>query len=460
MTTYIDLLRAHQQEKAKLESHGNPTIGEENIGNELATNINPNTTTLPIDEPSHGQVFKNPYSRESGQHVSYETVTGGGAILEENESEASDVAEDTITATDVLLEESETNNPTVISAPSDAPLPTHTATSNGAASTNQTATEPTQQHSEFSLEHWLEQISHIVSDIFSAAEQAQAADISLLQDSLRIILEQIHALPSIVGALELEISLKISALCSHDKHNADLVQKAIMMMLYTIKTGLQLKIIHQELLNHMIAAMLHHSGMARIPADVRHKAGKLNKNEILLIRQAPEYSVQFLHQSNIDNEHIIRAVTQSTERYDGSGQTGLKGFEIVWAARLIGLLSMFEALIHIRAYRPRLLPRDAIRELVNHHKKAFDPVMLKALIESISLYPVGTFVQINTGEIGLVIAIHNKFPLRPIINISMDKYGNSITERRIDLKIQPNLMIQKCMYKEALDELRLAQAAA
>ncbi|MDQ7001436.1 MAG: hypothetical protein Q9N02_01960, partial [Ghiorsea sp.] len=73
-----------------------------------------------------------------------------------------------------------------------------------------------------------------------------------------------------------------------------------------------------------------------------------------------------------------------------------------------------------------------------------------ALIEAVSLYPVGTFVQLNTGEIGQVTMVHSKFPLRPMVYINMDSQGNAITVREIDLKLQPNLMIQKCMYEESL----------
>ncbi|MDQ6968792.1 MAG: hypothetical protein Q9M14_08940, partial [Mariprofundaceae bacterium] len=104
--------------------------------------------------------------------------------------------------------------------------------------------------------------------------------------------------------------------------------------------------------------------------------------------------------------------------------------------------------------RARLLPRDAIREIVKHHKKSFDPMMLKALIESISLYPIGTYVQLNSGEIGMVIRIHPRLPLRPIVNIEMDIQGRDVPPRQVDLKAQPNLTVEKCMYKESLTDLK------
>ena len=82
--------------------------------------------------------------------------------------------------------------------------------------------------------------------------------------------------------------------------------------------------------------------------------------------------------------------------------------------------------------------------------------MLKALIESISLYPIGTYVQLNSGEIGMVTRIHPRLPLRPIVNIEMDIQGSEVPPRQVDLKAQPNLTVEKCMYKENLVDLKEA----
>ena len=306
--------------------------------------------------------------------------------------------------------------------------------------------------SEFNISTWLLEIAQKMLHIFEAAEKREPADISTLQNHLSKLMPQMEKDRHTLDKLELEVSRNIQEICHLDIGLNDLVQKSIMMMLYTIKVGYQLKIEHHDILQHTLAAMLHHIGMATVPDEIRKKVDKLEPEELQLIKEAPARAAEYLSSCNIDHSSILTAVMQASERYDGSGATGLSGRQITWTARIIGLLSMFEALIHFRPYRQRLLPRDAIRELVNHHKKAFDPMLLKALIESISLYPVGTFVQLNTGEIGQVITIHNKFPLRPIVHINMDRYGNVIAKREVDLKQQPNLMIKKCMYEESLVE--------
>ncbi len=314
--------------------------------------------------------------------------------------------------------------------------------------------EPAQHYTgnEFDISDWLLDLAHKLLHIFEAAEKQQPTDISVLQDQLNILIPELEKDSQTLDKLELEVSRNIQEICHLDIGLNDLVQKSIMMMLYTIKVGYQLKIEHHDILVHTLAAMLHHIGMATVPDEIRKKVDKLDPEELQLIKEAPSRAAEYLSSCNIDHTSILTAVVQAAERYDGSGATGMSGRQITWTARIIGLLSMFEALIHFRPYRQRLLPRDAIRELVIHHKKAFDPMLLKALIESISLYPVGTFVQLNTGEIGQVITIHNKFPLRPVVHINMDRHGNVIAKREVDLRQQPNLMIKKCMYEESLVE--------
>ncbi|MDQ6981269.1 MAG: HD domain-containing phosphohydrolase [Ghiorsea sp.] len=406
MTKYFDLLRAYQQKK----QDGAPA------------------DTVEVSETTSSAITHNPYAHKE--------KTENTCLLEpEVTSESLDETE-----YDDETKHLPSNNEVSIDS-----LPTEEDSIQDEAHKNTTSS------SDFSVATWLQEISLSLQTIFQAAEKHQDTDLTILDGALQNLLEQLEDNTKVLDALELEISRNIKQICNVDCTVNDLVEKSIMMMLYTIKISLRLKLQHQTIVEHAIAAMLHHIGMAMVPSQVRYKVGKLTKDELALIRKAPENAIEYLKSCHVPYENILLAAEQAAERYDGSGPLGLSGHDIAWIARVVGLLSMFEALIHIRPYRQRLLPRDAIRELVNRHKKAFDPVLLKALIEAVSLYPVGTFVQLNTGEIGQVTMVHSKFPLRPVVYINMDKHSNPITAREIDLKQQPNLMIQKCMYEESLE---------
>ncbi len=302
---------------------------------------------------------------------------------------------------------------------------------------------------------WLSECTQHTLDIFQHAQQESPISISVLKKCIATLLTKLNASTEqdMIDALELNIAQQVQQIRHIHEDLGSLVQKSIMMMLYTIKTGQRLKLNHEELKTQVLAAMLHHIGMAQISSEIRNKKDKLSKSELESIRQAPQRSYDFLKACDVSDDSILQAASGASERYDGSGPKGLSGSEIAWSARLISVISMFEALIHYRPYRARLLPRDAIREIVKNHKKSFDPTMLKALIESISLYPVGTYVELNSGEIGLVTRIHPRLPLRPVVDVRMDKQGNSAPPRQVDLKEYPNIVVEKCMYEEALRDL-------
>ena len=416
MTKYIDLLREHQQK----EAGDNKKISKDIVIDELP----PASETPPEAENPYSQKHSSP-NDEGNAEV---TLLEEGNTIEKEEPVEHKNHD--------LLAADEVPEVTVEHKTATEPEMHPTTTANG-----------------FNVSNWLINLSQELLSIFSSAQVEERANISVVDNYIQQLLNQMVKETETLDALELEVSRNLKNICDTNLSLNDLVLKSIMMMLYTIKVTKQLKLEQKDIRQHTVAAMLHHIGMAMVPDSVRRKASKLTKEEIQIIKQSPTNAVAYLETCGVDNESLLIATAQANERFDGSGPSGLSGNAISWVGRLIGLLSMFEALIHLRPYRARLLPRDAIRELVNHHKKAFDPILLKALIESISLYPVGTFVQLNTGEIGQVILVHNKFPLRPMVHISMDKFGNSITERKIDLKQQPNLMIQKCMYEESIKNL-------
>jgi len=302
---------------------------------------------------------------------------------------------------------------------------------------------------------WLTRCAQLVAEFFGAARSDTPASIEPISTHLNVILKEIAKKGNVVtDQLELEISKQIKQVGKIDPDLGGLIRKSIMMMLYAIKMGCRLKLDMDQLRLHTLAAMIHHIGMAQIPSEIRNKKELLTEEELNEIRTASKKAHEYLIHCNIADTVILHAASQAQERYDGSGPQALSESDITYSARMIGLLSMFESLIHYRPYRRRLLPRDAIRELVNHHKKAFDPIMLKALIESISLYPVGTYVQLNSGDVALVVRVRPLRPLRPQILITHDSQGNEVPPREVDLQEQASLMVERCMYREQLSMLK------
>ena len=110
-----------------------------------------------------------------------------------------------------------------------------------------------------------------------------------------------------------------------------------------------------------------------------------------------------------------------------------------------------QALTHVRAWRPRYLPHDALRLLIEQHESSFESGVVKAWIETISLYPTGSFVRLNSGEIGRVIFTNAGLPTRPRVKVLIDGKGNHLSKPRyVNLAAQPIAYITDAVNEEKI----------
>jgi len=301
------------------------------------------------------------------------------------------------------------------------------------------------------LDTWLNQCARITLSFLKAASKQRIVQVDKLWQYLKPQLHIIAGENAQLSALELKVTENTKRTRDMSAEFGGMLEKSMNMLLLSIKIGKQLKIQDEQLISLVLASMLHHIGLACVPIDIRQKTSALSLEEREKIRVALQNGVNYLRECGIDDVSVLTAISQYQERIDGSGPLGLKGSEITFLARIIGLLSFFEALIHYRPYRQRMLPRDAIREIILHHKSVFDHAILKALIDAISLYPIGTYVQLNSGDIGQVIDVHPRLPLRPTVLLRMDINHQPITPREVNLQEQVALLVEQCMYPEDID---------
>ena len=180
-----------------------------------------------------------------------------------------------------------------------------------------------------------------------------------------------------------------------------------------------------------LAAILHDVGMCLVPEEILNKPGPLTTEERNLIKRHPELGAQALRQVCPDADWIADLVLQEHERLGGQGYPrGLQGAEIHEYAQIIGLADTFEALLHVRPYRQRFLPHEAVRELVTKEKTVFSTKTLKCLIQQFSVFPLGTRVRLNTGESAEVVELNPQYPLRPVVKVHKDQHGLSLKEAR------------------------------
>lgn len=204
-----------------------------------------------------------------------------------------------------------------------------------------------------------------------------------------------------------------------------------------------------------LAGLLHDVGTAAIPDQVIYKQEKLNEKEIKLFRERPNYSAKILNAFGHDYAYLAECAAQVHERIDGSGYPrGIHGNEINAYAKIIGLLDVWEALIHSRPHRDKLAPFAAVKEIINTGKDRFEQKHLKALLNTFTVFPLYSYVRLNSDAIGRVIETYPDQPMRPKIRIVYDSQKQKVlTDRIVALPDDPLLHIVDSVTDEEIRQL-------
>jgi HD-GYP domain-containing protein (c-di-GMP phosphodiesterase class II) len=134
-----------------------------------------------------------------------------------------------------------------------------------------------------------------------------------------------------------------------------------------------------------LSAPAHDIGLFAVPADILLKPGRLDENERLAIQTHAAVGAQLLAGLKLvypDTLGLGLATEMANfhhERWDGGGYPdGLKGDAIPIAARVVGLVSVYDALRNRRPFRPALSHPRAVRVIIEESSGQFDPVLLTA----------------------------------------------------------------------------------
>ncbi|MDP2939678.1 MAG: HD-GYP domain-containing protein [Candidatus Omnitrophota bacterium] len=219
----------------------------------------------------------------------------------------------------------------------------------------------------------------------------------------------------------------------------------------SIMLGIGLVYTKEQLSELGVASFLHDIGMVKV-TDVSSKVGKLTDEEYNKIKQHPIYGMDMLEMVKDISQAAIYVAQEHHERTNGRGYPkGLKGNDIDEYAKIVATVDNYEALTHPRSYRERLHPYEAIRDILKN-KEHFDFKFLKVLIEKIGIFPLGSWVQLSTNEMGIVTKVNKDSPLKPIVRIVLDPQERKLAEERIiDLSTNPTIYVKKPVNVDELD---------
>ena len=209
------------------------------------------------------------------------------------------------------------------------------------------------------------------------------------------------------------------------QYDANLFAHAVNVCVFALVIGKSQGFDKQQLESLGLGALLHDVGMLRLPRNVFRKQGAYTPQERQLIRQHTRLGVTILSATQGIREDVRRIIAEHHERIDGSGYpTGLRGLQIFPLSEIVGIVDIYDALLSGRVGRPALPPAQAIRELYKYGLQGqCDRGWVGRTIRCLGIYPVGSLVELNTGERGVVVVVNPSDALRPTVKIVWDASG-------------------------------------
>ncbi len=203
--------------------------------------------------------------------------------------------------------------------------------------------------------------------------------------------------------------------------------------IFAVALGKRLGLSKLQLYDLGAAALLHDVGKARVPVEVLNKTGPLDEGEWRIIQAHPWLGALTLFGMRSYEELPYRAIIVAHEHHMKSDLSGypkaVRSRTPSIYSRLVAVADGFDAATTRRAYQSvPIEPDQVLREMWENPNRGYERVLVKALINLIGIYPVGTCVILDTLEVAIVSGANpDQSQLnRPLIRIAIDADGGSV----------------------------------
>ena len=203
--------------------------------------------------------------------------------------------------------------------------------------------------------------------------------------------------------------------------------------IFSVALGKKLGFSKVQLYDLGMTALLHDVGKARVPAEILNKTGGLEDREWKYIQQHPWMGALTLFGMRAYEEIPYRSILVAHEHHL---KMDLSGYPKTIRPRTLGIFSRivsvadgFDAATTRRVYTTTPIePDQVLKEMWDNPKRGYDRVVVKALINLIGIYPVGTCVILDTLEVGIVAAPNpdGQQLNRPLVRIAVDVDGSTV----------------------------------
>jgi HD-GYP domain-containing protein (c-di-GMP phosphodiesterase class II) len=213
---------------------------------------------------------------------------------------------------------------------------------------------------------------------------------------------------------------------------SDIVARALDVSVYMVVFARFLQRPREELELLGLAGLLMDVGKIKLPDALLHKSAALTPQEMELARSHVVRSVEILRVASGLPAEVADIAALHHERQDGSGYPkGLKGPDIGLHGSIAGIVDTFDALTAVRPYAKQMPPSTALGLLHKERGMKFDGELVEQFIRCIGVFSVGSVVELNSGEVGIVLSQNATQRLKPRVMVVLGQDGQRMYPYKI-----------------------------
>ncbi|MCB1140694.1 MAG: HD-GYP domain-containing protein [Leptospiraceae bacterium] len=246
-----------------------------------------------------------------------------------------------------------------------------------------------------------------VQNMYRKTSEDKSIEVAEIRSTAELILDHVKSNPNFLFFL-----------LNHFEEGYYLYNQTVKSTFYAVSIGTILEYSRPKLLDLCMAGLVADIGMAKIPSTVSEKNGTLNEEEYKVIKKHPLIGYQILTKNIKLKGSLANIALQHHENYDGSGYPQrLKKSDVDEASYIYSIADNFSSMTSNRPWRRKFLPYDALKTMISVVMNKFDLKILRLFLSRISMYPIGSYVELSDGSIGQVLDSNQTQMLRPSLFI-------------------------------------------
>jgi putative nucleotidyltransferase with HDIG domain len=236
-------------------------------------------------------------------------------------------------------------------------------------------------------------------------------------------------------------------------------QHSLNVSVLALTLGRHLGIVKGELRRLGIGAVLHDVGKMRVPEAILNKPGRLTDEEFAVMKGHPLHGAKILMGTPDVPQECSAVALNHHERFNGRGYPrGLEGLNIGKFGLISAIVDVYDAITSDRVYHKGMPSHQAVQKIYEWGKTDFYPIYVQKFIQCLGIYPIGSIVQLDTGEVGVVCRQNHQALLRPRVRLVRGPARQPLS-RLVDVDLtEPDPREEKPFRRTVVATLEAAEA--